>query len=368
MEPNYTQVTIIEIIVILNYIISIFIAQIGLMFTHQSFKERKKKIKSEISTSYGLFYIFLAIGILIKIIITYHNFSIQLYDLLYLSSIILRGLGIGIFIATLEYNIQRVIKSRYLISVAFFILLISISIFYYNIYFEVLLNILNIIQIILPIIFTIYVIRNTYGKIRKKSQITFLGTIILFVGLFITSKSFLERIEIIYIDITWFLFYSNIVIFIGIFLLIYSFSGYNFMIEIRWRKNLISIHIIDKIRHKSLYFQNFFEAEVKSQDLFAGGISGLDNLIKRFTDADKSIDIINYKDKKIILDYGEKIISAMIIKRNPQNLRYILNQITKKSESYFWEYLEYYDKYETLLDKSEFLKPLDDMVDEIINI
>lgn len=368
MEPNYTQVTIIEIIVILNYIISIFIAQIGLIFTHQSYKEREKKIKSEISTSYGLFYIFLAFGILINIIITYHEFSIQLYDLLYLLSIIFRGLGIGIFLATLEYNIQKVIKSRYLLSVALYILLISISILYYSMYFEILLNLLNIIQVVLPIIFTIYVIRNTYGKIRKKSQITFLGTIILFVGLFINTRSFLERIQIIYIDLTWFLFYSNIIVFIGIFLLIYSFSGYSFMIEIRWRKNLISIHIIDKDRHKSLYFKNFIEAEVKSQDLFAGGISGLDNLIKRFTDADKSIDIINYKDKKIILDYGVKIISAMIIKRNPQNLRYILNEITKKSESYFWEYLEYYDRYETLLNKSEFLKPLDNMVDEIIKI
>jgi hypothetical protein len=140
------------------------------------------------------------------------------------------------------------------------------------------------------------------------------------------------------------------------------------MIEIRWRKNLISIHIIDKIRSKSLYYKNFFEGEVKSEDLFAGGISGLDNLIKRFTDVNKSIDILNYKDKKIILNFGEKIISAMIIKRNIQNLRYFLNQITEKFESYFLDYLEYYDRYESLLDKSEFLKPLDNMINELIKL
>ena len=71
-------------------------------------------------------------------------------------------------------------------------------------------------------------------------------------------------------------------------------------------------------------------------------ISGLVKIFEELSESDKDVDIIRKEDKIILLEHGQKVITTIIIKKNLQNARFFLKELTKKFEQFF---LDYYDRW-----------------------
>lgn len=366
LDLYYTDAPLNYVFVGFDYIIAIFIFQLGLLFIRNWYKEAKKQLKNAIVLGFGSYFILFSIGLLILFYITNHAMSIQQFDFYYIFSIYLRGIA-GIILAfLLERTIQPILKTKYLISLALIGLFLIIPLFLATQFLYPILNSINLILIILPLIFTLYFIRNTLGEVRQKLIISVPGFVLLGFGLYITTPEILQFIVVTSIFSFITVLLIKMLTIIGIVLVIYGFNGYSFFLESQWRESLISLQIIDKTRVKVLYHKDFLGNPLESGEIFAGGISGIERLVKQFTSSHEGIDIIKLENKLILLSHGEKIITALIVKKNIQNARYILKEITKKFEFFFWDYLKYYESYNSILSQSEIFRPMEMIIRSLI--
>lgn len=366
---NYIEGSIAELSNILNYTIAILILQIGLIFIKSWYFERgKKPLKNNISLSYGIYYIFLSIGSLVYFLTIYHQISTALLRTLEISSIIIRGIGVVIFSFTIEYYFRDLLKSKYLISISCLILLITIPFMLNNIFFNQALNAFNLMQLLIPFLFTIYFMHNTHGNVQKRLKISVIGISLLFLGLFFTSMPVLQTLKI-YVPISSeIVFFSKIIVFIGISFLLYGYTGYSFLLESQWRNNLISFHIIDEKQNIDIYNKIYHPDEIKSSGLFTGGITSMNKIINQFTTSNKYVDVIDFQDKFILLEYGKNIISAMIVRRITNNLRYILEKVNNEFETNYWNYLEDSDKKKLLNKESNINESVEIILEKYIKI
>ena len=139
--------------------------------------------------------------------------------------------------------------------------------------------------------------------------------------------------------------------------------GFNLLLEAQWRGNIISLFIIDKERGNPLYIKKFLLENQESEDtskFLALGLKGIIAQVSEFSETKKDLHIIDKENVKIILHYGEKIISAFLIKKDLMNIHYFLSQVTLKFEENF---LPVYDLW---LKEVDLFKPMDKIIEEII--
>ncbi|MBD3229688.1 MAG: hypothetical protein GF329_16020 [Candidatus Lokiarchaeota archaeon] len=349
----------------LNYVYSILFLQLGLILIRQWYIDKKSESRDKIALGYGLYYLFLFVGTLIYFSIDTIDISGYYYEILFLISLIVIGIGGLVFTFTIENTIKKILDTKFIISILFVILLIFIPIIYYfeTQFFYLLLGVLILVNVSLQIIFIVYFIHNTFGSIRKKLTYSLIGLVFSLIGLAFSSKMGIDILKK-YLD-TYYLiiFISKFMTIFSLNLILYGLTGYSFLLESQWKENLISLHIIDKKRHIDLFYRDFDESQkddIRREDLFAGGISGIVTVIKEITESDELPDNIHKEDNLIMLEYGEKIITVMITRANLLNARYFLKVITTQFEQY---YLDYYDRWE---ENAELFTPMNSIIKEII--
>lgn len=363
---NYLQ-ALVDLNVAISFIIPIIFIQIALIFIRQWYKEKKKRLNNLIILSYGNFYLFFAISLLITVTISVFPPPDDYYRFFFMISSLFKGVGGLIFSYGIEREFQKIRKTRYIFTIIFLILTLTIPFVVIFPNFNSFYNFFNILNSIFPMFATLYFIINTFGDIRKK-------LIWALIGMILTSFNFLLVQDIRFKFIINFVeFHPLMIIFfkvaaiIGEFMILLGFTGYSFFLESQWKDNLISVYIIDKNRDLSIYHKNFLESEIKKEHWFAGGISGITRLIKNLTKTDKDVDIIEFKDKLILLEPGKDILAVMIIKNNLLNARYLLREIISRIESYFVDYfnIKYYE--DTIM-KENMMKFLEDTIKDLIKI
>ena len=362
MDLYYVDNPLRDVFIAFDYIIAIFILQIGLLFVKQWYKESKKQLRNNIILGFGVYFILFSAGMGIIFYIMNHAMPSQDFDFYFIGSIYLRGIA-GIFLAfLLERTIQITLRTRYLISVALMGLLGVIPFCLNTSFLYPVLNAINLLLISLPLIFTLYFIKNTVGGMRRKLFITIPGFLLLGFGLYITTPRILEVIEGTLVNASMVILASKFLTVFGIVLIMFGFNGYTFFLEAQWKENLIWLFIIDKTRLKILYSKNFLPEAMENEEIFAGGIPGIETIIKQFTQSHEGIDVIKLENRLILLSHGEKVITALIVKKNIQNADYILKQITKKFEFFFWDYLKYYESYKSILSQVEIFKTMEMLI------
>ncbi|HUX98950.1 MAG TPA: hypothetical protein VMV49_05315 [Candidatus Deferrimicrobium sp.] len=349
-----------------NYVIVLMLIQISAFYIKQWNDDRKKQLMNNIILAYGLYFLFFSIGITLFFYISTQIPIVANFEFYFILSIIIRGIGGIILSFMMESKFKDLLRTRYLVSLAIVVLLVILPLVSNTIVFNSILNIINIILLSLPLIFNIYFIRNTSAKIRRKLIIAFIGFICFLVGMVFSSYNLTIYIESVLAYPYLILFPPKIIAIIGLILIFFGFYGYSFFLESAWKQNLISLYIIDKNRMLSLYHKNFLKNHVKSEEVFVGGIVGIENLIKEFTDSSQNTDIIKLENNLILLGHGEKIITALIVRKPVQNADYILKEITNKFEIFFWDYLKNYNSYESTITKSEMFKPMEFIIRDLL--
>ncbi len=357
-----------EISIGLNYVIAVFLLELGVIFIKQWIFERKKQVKNEFGLGYGIYFLTFSISSFLYFYIIDHDMSKQVFDSSFILSILIRGIGGLFFAINLEYHVQKVLKTRYLFSISSIILLPIITFSLDTTFFYRVLDIFDIFHLILPIYFTSYFIRNAFGEIRQKLKFSVSGFLLFFITLTFSSKLRIEIIEIIFSFANIIIFLSKLIAILAIFFVLYGFTGYSFYLETQWKNNLISIHIIKRKERVSLYNRNFLSSEIQSEALFAGGITGMVKIVSDFTDSNKTLQEINVEDKLILLEFGKYIITGMIIKKRVLNARYILKEITSKFEFYFREYLENYELFSSSYTQAELFRPMEMVIRNLIKM
>ncbi|MHA1798324.1 MAG: hypothetical protein ACTSVY_07725 [Candidatus Helarchaeota archaeon] len=359
---NFEQL-ILDLDQMLNYAIPIFILEIGLMFIIQWNKERKKDLDNKIILAFGLYFAILSINVLIIFLITGNEIPTQLFNIIFIITSLIWSFAGLFFCINLEHEFQSVYKTRYIFSVILFLFLLfnpaTILIPFLNQFH----NINTIFNACLPVIFIIYSIQNTYGETKKKLLTGLMA-------LFLTFGSFF------FIQINRFKFFNfpefpiNIVIIlkfliiIGVVFMMFSFNDSVFFLEAQWKNNLISLHVIEKKQGFNLYSKEFLGKEVKNNELFSGGISGIVKVIKNFSESDKDVDSIQVEDKFILLEHGRKVIIAMIVRKKILNARIIMKELASKFEYYFADYL----MSQADLEISQFFRPMEKIVNDLIKM
>ena len=114
------------------------------------------------------------------------------------------------------------------------------------------------------------------------------------------------------------------------------------------------------------------EYEIGSWDMlteiFNECLAGIVKTIKEFSSSSKEIDLINIGENLILLDYGETILTALLVKKDLQHAKYVIHEITSKFELFFWEYLENYNNYMTSYSKEELFRPIEMVIRNLIKL
>ncbi len=363
MNTIFTMDPILEISIGLNYVIVAFLFQIGVFFMFQW-----KQVKNLIVLSYGFYFIFYSLGILIYFYISNNDMSLQTFNSALIISNFMRGTGVILFSIIMEYKLRNIFKTKYLFSISSSLLVLTIPYFINEPQLVRIIDLFNLFSFFIPFIFTIYFFKNSLWEVRKKLKFSIMGLIVSFGSLALSSQHRLEMINALLPFPHVIIFSSKLLAILGLFMIFYGFLGYSFYLESQWKYNLVSIHVMMKTKGITLYQKNYLESEIRREDLFAGGISGVSKTMQSFTDSKKQLQEIQIGENLILLEFGEYIMTGMIIKRRLLNARYVLREINQKFEQYFWDYLTNYDDYSESYSNAELFKPFELIINELIKI
>lgn len=352
----------------LNYIIFVFILQVGLMFFRQWYYERKKNIKNDFILGFALYFLFFSASLFILFHFTYFYSLItrEVFEIWFFISILIRGLAAILFSIFIEKRIQRDIRTRYVFTITMVTLLVLSPLFIFIQSLNQLMNIFTVLYAIIPMIATIYFIFNAKIELRKKLIFGLLG-IFLVLGTLTFVSDHPYKLTSLFIDLPiQALIIFKIIMVAGACLIMYAFHDYNFFLTSHWKSNLVSLFIIDKKTGYYLYAKHFLEKEIKDEGQFSGGISGIVKLIQNFSETEKDIDNIQVQDKLIMMDHGNHVITAVIIKKELLDVKLILKEITRKFEIYFKDNLEKESFDSDVKSRLQKFKPIENIVYDLI--
>jgi len=362
-----------EISIDFNLIIAVFILQIGLFFIKQWYNEKKAYLSNFLILGFGIFFLFISLSkaifayIIVNAYYYYQSpYSFENFYFYYLLALAFIAFGGIIFTFIVERQIIK--KTKYILTLIFAILLVFIPFATDYLFSNSILTILGISIVALSFFFMIHAIKQIYGKVRQKLIISSIGLIFIYVEFLFASYNIKQLIENLSNYPAFIYFPIQLGTILGCVLIFYGFYGYSFLIESEWRNNLIALFIIDKIRNIELYHKDFFETGIRREQLLAGGIAGIIRMVKEFTESKKDIDTINLGNNFLVLTHGEKIISALLLKKETQIARHFLKIITLKFEFLFWDYLKYYESYKERMSQDEMYKPIDMLIQDIIKM
>ncbi|MHA1379485.1 MAG: hypothetical protein ACTSRG_14020 [Candidatus Helarchaeota archaeon] len=361
-----------ELILRFDIIIFLLTVEIGIVFIRQWVNDKKNGLGNTISLGFGLYNIFIAAGVLSYIVRRYYyntefmGFRLPesgLSSFLYLLSLSLFDIGVLVLTLAFEHEVGQFLKTRFIMS-SFLIILIPFLIIFKNTpFFYPILILFAGSAASFIFIFMIYLAMITLGEIRNKIE---LGTIAFGIVLFGIMGMSDQGIQVLK---NWFFNYQGILAIFellamfGLSLLYYSFFSFSLVPEAQWRGNLISLHIIDKLKGREVYKKNFMaysEDKQLKEQILADGITSIIDMINHISKTDRKLNVIDKENIKIILDYGDKIITMLLAKMKLFNIGYFLHEVTEQFESNFSQF------YDLWYENKEIFKPMDKIIKKMV--
>jgi len=126
--------------------------------------------------------------------------------------------------------------------------------------------------------------------------------------------------------------YTRLLFIVGI---IIEYIAFTQFIELEWPTKVRHLYLIHQEKGFSLYNHSFIKEDLVDSQLIAGGISGIASLLQELTSSSDKVKIIDLERLKILIEYGNYIIGALITEENYRILRNKLRQLVKLFEDQY---------------------------------
>ncbi|MFX0135638.1 MAG: hypothetical protein ACFFDN_18480 [Candidatus Hodarchaeota archaeon] len=241
-------------------------------------------------------------------------------------------IGGAVMLLLMEYTLK---KTKFILS-AYLIFLIAIS-FIINDFPT--LNLIWIIGILPAIIFALPMfhqifIKPTSSFLRRRMYFSLIGTLIITTGLTFRVFNYTR--------------YSGLIIYligtfmaiIGTAIIVYSFSAFTTFTDLNWMEKLREIYIINNngICLYAFSFEKNIDLDYFEEKILMGGVfSSIDKLLAEMMKTKEKIQLIDYKNLKILMGRGEKVFGVLILNEESSFLQHKLTIFLKEFEILFGE-------------------------------
>ncbi|MFX1452691.1 MAG: hypothetical protein ACFFCM_17770, partial [Promethearchaeota archaeon] len=301
-----------EILIRLDFLIVVLGIELSLVFIRQWYLEKKQKSENIISLGYGIYYLIISIGFSIYAFRRYYLnnnpfwrfFQIQsnYSHFLFIFTIIFMSCGSLSFSLTLEFKYRNFLKTKFVFSLFLASLTIMILLLQNTPFFFMISAAVATFSALFPYLFIYYLIVNSLGKVKKKLILGAVALTITIIGLLGVSDQGINILKNISLYFEPYLIIFEVLTFIGLILLIFSFLGFSLLLEAQWKGNIISLFIIEKESGTPLYKKNFLLDSQISEDVgnfLASGLKGVIGQIGELSDTKKDLHIIDKENMKI---------------------------------------------------------------------
>ncbi len=330
----------------LIYLIPVMLGvQMAIYFYWQYFRTRTAKLRlNRVLLSFGTF-------TLMVITAAFCNMTDRIYGLSVGGDSLLRQfgftlgmvspLGFMVFIAIPEFNKIINVKAAWvLIGLSVLPIIVLLTLGSRSPFFipTLLFTALNAYYLIL---FQVKLIRVSLGSIRKKLILVFIGELFA-----LSAIPFAVTVVLSVgnnIDVKWLI--GIALLLTGFVIMFVAANDFPAFLEFDWALNLRKFFIIDRNSNTFLYTHNFEkipedgERATMRDEIFSGGIAGLEQLIASVTGGEREeITRIDQEDSIILLEYGKvgiSIIYALVVKKDLVSLRYFLQKLKEHFESFY---------------------------------
>ena len=176
-------------------------------------------------------------------------------------------------------------------------------------------------------------------NLKKHMILSYFGMLSFAASLVGRNNLFNEYIRVLYSI-------STIISIIGVCLIGYGFSGLTTFSDINWKEKLRELFIIYNKSGICLYAYSFDEEntmEDKDTGLIGGGFQGIQAMLSEIVQTKESLQMIDYKNLKVMLEQGEYATFVLILKSESMVLKYKIKLLSDEFHNFFKETLEKFD-------------------------
>ena len=371
---------IIEFQFLYYYLAVILGIQVSIYALYHYLKNKDANLKlNRILLSFGAFTLFCIFGAFFLVIIRLFDYPPELEQLISnvgFAFVMFAPIGYGFFIAIKEYSkilnlkLTRILMLLNLIPIIVVLIFSSNSLMFRITIAFMVIDALNVIGI------QIKLIKISLGQIKKRLIEFFLGEVLALTALVFAANVTFKFLPIPTLQ-SFFLGTSVLILgFIVIFISSYNFPAFY---EFEWRDNLMTFFIINEITATLLYSYDFIVEGKKSAlsnestQYFSSGLLGLENIISTITlTKDQKLKQIKHGDALILLIYSSNqtipIIYALVVKKDLNSFKYVLNTLKNQFESFYKEVLLNFEKLNLKDNEGQLFKSFDLIINDILRI
>lgn len=247
------------------------------------------------------------------------------YSLMYFGSV-------GIIYVLMEYVLK---KTKYILSLYVVVALLFVvftntmdDINFFTLIFGLPLFVMS------PFFWYFVFLRKTSGYLRIRMVIAYLGFCLVGSGLVLRNDSFVESF-----GMTLFVTGTSFGV-IGVILAWYGFSALSTFSDLGWKEKLRELFVISS-NGISLYAFSFQKNQaLEDTDLIAGGFSGIQTLLSEMVKTDQTLQLIDYRDLKIMLEQSKDVSFILILEEASVFVRYKLKVFSEDFQTFFKESLQ----------------------------
>ncbi len=173
---------------------------------------------------------------------------------------------------------------------------------------------------------------NVYGLI--------IGSAVAIIGFGLTSDIFLS----IWL---WFRLIGDLCILGGIVMISFFIIGLPSLTELGWVNKILNAHLFIMYKNGICLYDYSFKKDANEElnideqsQIITGGISSIIQILQTMIQSDKRLEVVDYKNKKIMFEYGEYIICILIVDVALKILQAKLQELINQFEDYFSDYLK----------------------------
>ncbi len=353
-----------EVKFLLVLLLLILGCQVAAIFFYKFYKLKDENVKlNRILLSYGFL---ISMGMLCMYLLTYVTLFVidpvlsEILRKIAYISVMLALVAFWFYIGSKEFKDLISSKLARLFSVLSIVPIFAILLLETNAQEFIYVFVLILIEGVFMVIFQVKLIKNTFGNVRNRFILIFAGALIILVSMLLGGNTALNIFSVSEEVFHLIFFLSVSSMFIGLVFIYVALFNFPPILEFKWKESLLKLIVFNQENYSVLFTREFSIEDAhagelvkeSSDQLFTGGISGIDSIISSVTNTEGAkIKKIKHGSSFILLEYSSKyenipITFALVVKEDLNSIRYFLFSLKEQFESFYKEILLNYAEIE----------------------